>query len=89
MRRLTSEQLDRIDSLVERYRARESSALEKEEDPYEVGGALKDCRIQHTHMARGGDGGSSGSGLLGEPSIRSAFYPGHPNVKTRAYCMIL
>ena len=85
MTQLTTEQLDRIDALVERYKAAEARYLEKKEDPYFSSG-LKDARIQHEDMARGGDGGSSGSGLSGEGTIRGEFYPGYPTVFFRRIC---
>ena len=74
-RRLTNIELDQIDAIVERYQQ-----MVKDK----VTGALKDCRIQFTHMAAGGNGGPTG-GDDGS-TIRGYYYRGQRDVFFQRVC---
>ena len=76
MTKLTNEQLDRIDELVEHYqeltRSMPNTSL------------LRDARIVHTSMAAGGDGGPTGHG--DGTTIRSEYYKGCPDAFSQRVC---
>ena len=80
MTKLTDQQLDRIDYLVSKYQAE----IEKGEDPYAKYGQLKDCRIHHTRMAAGGNGGPTG--YDDGSTIRETYYPRTPDVFFQRVC---
>ena len=74
-RRLTNIELDQIDEIVERYQQ-----MVKDK----VTGALKDCRIQFTHMAAGGSGGPTGHD--DGSTIRGYYYRGQRDVFFQRVC---
>ncbi len=74
--KLTNDQLDRIDELVENYQ------YMKEYMP--KSGMLRDARYQHIGMATGGDGGPTGQG--DGSTIRSEYYKGLPDAFFQRVC---
>ena len=74
--KLTNNQLDRIDELVENYQGLTESM------PHS--GLLRDARIVHTNMAAGGDGGPTGSD--DDSTIRGEYYKGCPDVFFQRVC---
>ena len=70
---LTEKQRQRVDTIVAQYKAKEAASKK----PWMS--SLREVMNQHIDMAQGGNGGSSGSGLSGERSIRAKYYPGAPN----------
>lgn len=74
--RLTNNQLDRIDELVENYQFLTKSM------PHS--GLLRDARYHHTSMASGGDGGPTGSD--DDSTIRDEFYKGCPDEFFQRIC---
>ena len=76
MAKLTNEQFNRIDELVEHYQ------LLTEMLPNS--GILRDARYQHIGMANGGDGGATGNG--DGSTIRSEYYKGQPNAFFQCIC---
>ena len=67
--KLTNDQLDRIDELVENYQELTRSLPKS--------GILRDARNVHIAMATGGDGGPTGQG--DGSTIRSEYYKGCPD----------
>ena len=76
MTKLTNEQLNRIDTLVENYQWLTESMPGS--------GQLRDARYQHTDMAVGKDGGPTGHG--DGSTIRSEFYKGCPDEFFQRVC---
>lgn len=76
MTKLTNEQLDRIDELVENYQWMTKSMPQS--------GTLRDARIHHTSMASGGNGGPTGNG--DGSTIRGEYYKGQPDVFFQRVC---
>ena len=74
--KLTNNQLDRIDELVENYQYLTKSM------PHS--GLLRDARYQHTEMAAGGNGGPTGHG--DGTTIRSEYYKGFPDAFFQRVC---
>ena len=79
-KRLTNNTLDQIDEIVERYQA----WIKEGQTAYAKTGALKDCRLQFTDMARGGAGGSTGHD--DGSTIRGYYYRGFDNVFFQRVC---
>ena len=79
-RRLTNIELDQIDEIVKRYQ----EWVAEGQNAYAKFGALKDCRIQFTEMARGGDGGPTGGD--DDSTIRGYYYRGFDNVFFQRVC---
>ncbi len=75
-RRLTNDQLDRIDELVENYQELTRSMPKS--------GLLRDARNVHIEMAKGGDGGPTGQG--DGTTIRGEYYKGLPNAFFQRVC---
>ena len=80
-KRLTNITLDQIDEIVERYQ----EWVAEGQSAHAKTGLLKDCRIQFTSMAAGGDGGPA-TGDEDGPAIREYFYKGHPDVFFQRVC---
>ncbi len=76
MTKLTNEQLDRIDELVENYQEYQLVMPSS--------GLLRDARIHHTEMAAGRDGGPTGNG--DGSSIRAEHYKGYPDAFFQRVC---
>ena len=76
MTKLTNEQLDRIDELVENYQGLTKSMPNS--------GLLRDARIVHTSMAAGGDGGPTGHD--DDSTIRGEYYSGCPDAFFQRVC---
>ena len=76
MTKLTNEQLDRIDTLVENYQWLTDSMPSS--------GQLRDARYQHADMAIGKDGGPTGHG--DGSTIRSEYYKGCPDEFFQRVC---
>jgi hypothetical protein len=74
--KLTNNQLDLIDELVENYQFLTESM------PHS--GLLRDARYHHTNMAAGGDGGPTGSD--DDSTIRGEYYKGYPNTFFQRVC---
>jgi len=74
--KLTNNQLDRIDELVENYQHLTKSMPKS--------GLLRDARIVHTGMAAGGDGGPTGHG--DGTTIRGEYYKGCPDAFFQRVC---
>ena len=79
-RRLTNIELDQIDEIVERYQ----EWVAEGQDAYAKTGMLKDCRLQFTSMACGGNGGPTGHD--DGSTIRGSYYPGQPDVFFQRVC---
>tara|TARA_Y100001973_G_C5189580_1_gene330059 strand:- start:527 stop:775 length:249 start_codon:yes stop_codon:yes gene_type:complete len=62
---------EKIRNTVEYY------IIMREQNPYSS--MLREVKGQYADMAEGGDGGTAGSGLPGEGTIRSEHYPGYPD----------
>ena len=77
--RLTNNTLDQIDEIVERYQ----ELIREGQTAYAKTGMLKDCRLQFTSMASGGDGGPTG---FDDSTIREYYYPGQPDVFFQRVC---
>ena len=75
-KRLTNEQLDRIDELVDNYK----HMTEK----HPRSSILRDARTHHTSMAAGGDGGPTG--YDDGSTIRGEYYKGCPDVFFQRVC---
>ena len=75
-KRLTNNQLDRIDELVENYK--NMTAVHPQS------GLLRDSRIQHTSMAAGGDGGPTG--YDDGSTIRGCYYSNYPDSFFQRIC---
>ena len=75
-KRLTNEQLDRIDELVDNYK----HMTEK----YPRSSILRDACTQHKSMAAGGNGGPTGQG--DGSTIRSEYYKGCPDEFFQRVC---
>jgi len=80
MTKLSNITLDQIDEIVDRWQG----WIADGGDPYAKTGGLKDCRIQFTGMAVGGDGGPTG--YDDGSTIRSQYYPGQPDVFFQRVC---
>jgi len=76
MTKLTNNQLDRIDELVDMYQELTESMPNS--------GLLRDARIQHSEMAAGGDGGPTGHD--DGSTIRKTFYQDQPDVFFQRVC---
>jgi len=76
MTKLTNDQLDLIDKLVENYLWVTKSIPQS--------GTLRDARIHHTSMAAGGNGGPTGQG--DGTTIRGMYYKGIPDVFFQRVC---
>jgi len=66
-----SEYSDKIARTVANYKKMEERDLNSS--------MLSEIRWQYLDMSRGGDGGTAGTNLPGEGTIRSEHYPGIPN----------
>jgi len=80
MTKLTNITLNQIDEIVERYQVWVADG----EDAYAKTGALKDCRLQFTSMAAGGNGGPTGHD--DGSTIREYYYRGFDNVFFQRVC---
>jgi len=80
MTKLTNNQLDRIDELVQIYQDWVADGQNADASI----GPLKDCKLQHTSMARGGDGGPTGHNS--GSTIRGYYYRGQPNEFFQRIC---
>ena len=80
-RRLPNIELDQIDEIVERYQ----EWIREGQSAYSKFGMLKDCRLQFTSMAAGGDGGPA-TGDEDSLSIREYYYRGFDNVFFQRIC---
>ena len=76
MTKLSNNQLDRIDELVENYQGLTESMPNS--------GLLRDARIQHSEMAGGGNGGPTGYG--DGSTIRETFYQDQPDSFFQRIC---
>ena len=76
MTKLTNNQLDRIDELVENYQGLTKSMP--------TSSLLREARIVHTGMAAGGDGGPTGHG--DGTTIRGEYYKGCSDVFFQRIC---
>ena len=79
-RRLTNIELDQIDEIVERYQGWVADG----QDAYAKTGSLKDCRLQFTGMAAGGNGGPTGHD--DGSTIRGYYYRGQRDVFFQRVC---
>ena len=75
-KRLTNEQLDRIDELVETYKQMNAK--------HPRSSILRDACIHHTSMANGGSGGPTG--LDNDSTIRDEYYKGCPDAFFQRIC---
>jgi len=80
MTRLTNITLDQIDETVTRYQ----KWITDGQNAYAKTGPLKDCRLQFTSMARGGDGGPTGHD--DHSTIREYYYRGQPDIFFQRVC---
>ena len=76
MSKLSNNQLDRIDELVDIYQEMTESMPNS--------GVLRDARIQHSEMAAGGDGGPTGHD--DDSTIRGYFYECQPDIFFQRIC---
>ena len=76
MSKLSNNQLDRIDELVDIYQEMTESMPNS--------GVLRDARIQHSEMAAGGDGGPTG--YDDGSTIRETFYQDQPDAFFQRIC---
>ena len=76
MSKLSNNQLDRIDELVDIYQEMTESMPNS--------GVLRDARIQHSEMAAGGDGGPTGHD--DGSTIRGTFYQDQPDAFFQRIC---
>jgi hypothetical protein len=82
----TESQLNHMNKLVAQYQRIEEK-LRRKGGGYVPGlSSYEESKWMHQEMANGGDGGTAGSGLPGEGTIRSEYYPGYPNAFFQELC---
>ena len=86
MLKLTTEQLDHMDRIIETYKRKEEKLIRRGKDPYDPNatGSLHEVRFQHYSMAQGGCG--SVTGEADNSTIRGKFYKGYPNEFFQRVC---
>ena len=86
---LTESQQAHMDKLVKQYKRSEEKIRRRmnEGQGYVAGlSRYEEVHWMHQEMANGGEGGSAGSGLPGEGTIRGMYYRGYPNEFFQTLC---